>query len=182
MGNKKTLKRLSKNRKSIGSGNHAVCYQHPTKKNKVILVTHCPVRASLAKGEFAPSEYFPQNVKLIGELHGTPAYQMEKYREVEMGKLSAEDQYVLKEIRGLCTLATSDLPKPLIGALDKTFRMLQDANGYVSWDVCAQNMMMDKNNRLVLNDILWVEGYDECTANQSEDHLSSNSAHWLSYS
>ena len=178
MGNKKTLKRLSKSRKSIGSGNHAVCYQHPTKKNKVILVTHCPVRASLARGEFSPSEYFPKNVKLIGELNGVPAYQMEKYREVEMGKLSAEDQHVHHEIRGLCTPTNSDLPQPLIGALNETFDMLKNNNGYVSWDVCSHNMMMDKNNRLVLNDILWVEGYDECTANQSEDHLSPS---WYSH-
>lgn len=165
MGKKKTLRRLRKKAVGIGSGNHAQCYQHPTKEDKVILVTNCPIRASLARGEFAPSRYFPKNVRKLGHFNGVPAYQMDKYTPVDFSRMSSKDIHVYKEIRHLCTLENSSLPKPLVHALDTTFNMLRDANGYISWDVCEHNMMLDKHNKLILNDILWTEGYEGCDAN-----------------
>ena len=155
MGKKKTLRKLRITSVQIASGNHATCYAHPTKKNKIVLVTNCPARKSLSQGDFHASRYFPKNVRNIGELNGIPAYEMEKYLEVDTDKLSQKDLAIYQALLDNGDADSYEIPKKLKKALNRTHAMLSVSNR-TTWDICSHNMMMTKDYKLVLNDLYWV--------------------------
>lgn len=149
-----------------GSGNHAVCYSHPTDRHKVLLATNCKVREELGKKSFLKSSYFPE-INKLSKVDGVQIYQMEKYLHINAytkKKLNKKDIKIYEELKLVSCVTdireSRYIPKTLKVVIIHAFNRLKSLYGdsrLVCFDICQQNMMVTRKGQLILNDIFWVD-------------------------